>query len=109
MVKFLNFFLFHNVTFDHITKDNIVREEKEFHILYSETPDAFKWTQLTWENNFSNEYGRFKMSENDEKEFSLPWMEIPKGGVKPLMGTNQWFRKFFAKIIFSLFLNQVYS
>ena len=65
MVKFLNFFLFHNVTFDHITKDNIVREEKEFHILYSETPDAFKWTQLTWENNFSNEYGRFKMSEDD--------------------------------------------
>ena len=97
MVKFFNFFLFHNVTFDHIKKDNIVREEKEFHILYSETPDAFEWTQLTWENNFSNEYGRFKMSENDEKEFSLPWMEIPKGGVKPVMGTNQWFRIFFCK------------
>ena len=37
------------------------------------------------------------MSEDDEKEFSLPWMEIPKGGVKPVMGTNQWFRIFFAR------------
>ena len=53
---------------------------------------------MTWENNFSNEYGRFKMSEDDEKEFSLPWMEIPKGGVKPVMGTNQWFRNFLQEI-----------
>ena len=55
--------------------------------LYSKAPSAFKWQQLTWEENFQVFDGLIK---EDGVEKQMRYMSLPAGAIHVPMGPNQW-------------------
>ena len=74
-------------------ENNTAREETEYISLYSSTPDAFKWHQLTWDDNFQNfDHDKYDADGKGDGDELLPfrYMELPPGGVHVPLGPNQW-------------------